>query len=193
VVQDPQTRCGYPEAVLKEKWPLTFRYLARFKEQLLSRALYRKYHQQSGHPFYSQFNISSETFSRHKVVWKRMSNDLTAAVISRSKGPLGYKTVVPLETTALIATESNDEAHYLCAVLNSRPIRAFVKSFSSAGRGFGTPSVISHIRIPRFDERDGLHHRLASLSKTLHKMTARHRTHGAAALEAELDEIAHRI
>ncbi len=81
VVQDPATRCGYAEALMRRKWPRALEYLEQFREELLARALYRKYHQEAGRPFYSQFNIAPETFSPFKVVWKRMSNDLSAAVL----------------------------------------------------------------------------------------------------------------
>jgi SAM-dependent methyltransferase len=168
LAQDPDTRCGYGEDVMRGRWPKSLEYLERFREELLSRALYRKYHSQAARPFYSQFNVSRETFAPFKVVWKRMASDLAAAVISEWQGPLGTRLLVPLETTAFIGARSAEEAHYLCAVLNSEPVRAFVKSFSSAGRGFGTPFVVSKIRIPSFQPACALHRRLAELSRALH-------------------------
>jgi SAM-dependent methyltransferase len=168
VVQDPVTRRGYPEAILQQRWPRAFAYLEQFREELLRRALYRKYHQEAGHPFYSQFNIAPQTFAPFKVVWKRMAADLAATVVSEWDGPLGRKPLLPLETTAFIGTQDPLEAHYLCAIMNSEPVRSFVKSFSSAGRGFGTPYVASRIRIPPFDAADQRHRRLAELSQALH-------------------------
>ncbi len=168
VVQDPATRRGYPEAVMQQRWPRAFAYLEQFREELLRRALYRKYHQEAGHPFYSQFNIAPQTFAPFKVVWKRMAADLAAAVVSEWDGPLGRKPLLPLETTAFIGTQDPMEAHYLCAIMNSEPVGSFVKSFSSAGRGFGTPYVASRIRIPLFNPADQGHRRLAELSQTLH-------------------------
>lgn len=181
-VQDPNTRCGYAETLMERKWPRVLDYLRQFREELLARALYRKYHQEAGRPFYSQFNIAPETFSPFKVVWKRMSNDLSAAVISDWDGPLGKKPLLPLETTAFIGTGNRHEAHYLCAVLNSQPARSFVKSFSAAGRGFGTPFVIGQIRIPKYDESNRLHRELAEASEALHK-------DGSCGREAEIDAL----
>jgi hypothetical protein len=103
-----------------------------------------------------------------KVVWRRMARDLAAAVISEWEGPLGRKSLIPLETTAFIGVETAGEAHYLCALLNSGVVRAFVKSFSAAGRGFGTPSAIGQIAIPRFDPADCRHRALAEASRALH-------------------------
>ncbi len=153
---------------MQQKWPRALAYLEQFREELLARALYRKYHREAGRPFYSQFNIAPETFSPFKVVWKRMSNDLSAAVVSQWEGPLGRKPLLPLETTAFVATATEQEAHYLCAVLNSEPVRSFVKSFSPAGRGFGTPFVIGQIRIPEYDGNNPLHYELVRTSEALH-------------------------
>ncbi|MBI3618931.1 hypothetical protein HY213_02760, partial [Candidatus Peregrinibacteria bacterium] len=71
---------------------------------------------------------------------------------------------------ALIATDGEDESHFLCAIINSGKVRDFIKSYSSAGRGFGTPSVIQHVGIPKFDPKNELHVKLAGLSKELHEL-----------------------
>jgi hypothetical protein len=172
VVQDPETRRGYDETAMRVKWPRTLEYLRQFREILLARALYRKYHREQDHPFWSQFNVAPETFARHKVVWKRMSNDLCAAVFSDWAGPLGRKTVVPLETTSFLAASGEDEAHYLCAVLNSPPVREFVRSFSAAGRGFGTPTILRHIGIPQFNPANEAHQALAASSRARREVSA---------------------
>jgi hypothetical protein len=178
IVQDPIKRFGHPQDLMEKQYPRTFDYLNRFREALLARALYRKYHLEAGHPFYSQFNVARETFAPFKVVWKRMTTDLTAAVISPP--PL------PLETTAFIGTDCAEEAHYLCAVLNSGPVRTYVKSFSSAGRGFGTPYVVNRIRIPKFDCSNPLHRRLAEASQALHQAANDE-------LEGEIDDWAQQL
>ncbi len=184
LVQDPSARRGYAETLMEERWPKALGYLQSFRDELLLRALYRKYHEEAGNPFYSQFNIAAETFSPFKVVWKRMSNDLVAAVISDWDGPLGRKRMIPLETTTFIPTENAAEAHYLCAVLNSCPVRDFVKSFSSAGRGFGTPSVIRHLKLPRFDADNPVHQELAEISEEQHSLGA-----DGAACHARLEKL----
>jgi hypothetical protein len=183
IVQDPATRAGFPESVLNERWPAAGAYLTGFRGILLQRALYRKYHQEARRPYYSQFNVGPEMAAPFKVVWRRMARDLTAAVVSDWEGPLGRKRIVPLETTAFIGVETEDEAHYLCALLNSGPAQAFVKSFSAAGRGFGTPSAIGQIAMPRFDRSDARHRALAEASRQLH-------AGACAAAEASLDRAA---
>jgi hypothetical protein len=193
ISQDPKRRIGYSETLMKQKWPKTYGYLLRFREFLISQAAYKKYHEDQGNPFYSQYNISDYTFARYKVIWKQMSNDLIASVISQSETPIGYKTTVPLHTTALISTDNESEAHYLCAIINSKPVRAFIKSFSSAGRGFGTPSVMTHVGIPKFDPRNPLHQKLADASKQCHQLKKEGRDEEISNIEKNTNELIQNI
>lgn len=187
IVQDTKKRHGYSERSMKAKWPRTFTYLSGFKKELLSRAAYKKYHADTDSPFYSQYNIADYTFARYKVVWKRMANDLVAAVIEQDKTKFGWKIVIPTDTTSLFATQKESEAHYLCAILNSLPVRKFIKSYSSAGRGFGAPSVMEHVGIPKFNPKDENHIRLSGLSKKLHRLRAEGKEAGMGKLEDEVN------
>jgi hypothetical protein len=187
IVQDPIKRYGIPEEVMKKKWPRTFQYLVPFKDVLIQRASFKKYHEPEGHPFYSQYNIGEYSFSKYRVIWKRMSNDIFAAVASQAKTAFGYKTIIPTDTTAFFAVADESEAHFLCAIINSESVRDFIKSYSSAGRGFGTPSVMNHIAIPKYDPNDPVHARLSSLSKKLHELKARGTETGIVDLEKEVN------
>ncbi|MCI0453995.1 MAG: N-6 DNA methylase [Candidatus Dadabacteria bacterium] len=189
VTQDPIKRTGYPDTMMKSRWPRTYGYLSRFKQELLDRAAYKKYHADVNNPFYSQYNIADYSFTRYKVVWKRMAGDLIAAVISQYKTPFGYKTVVSTDTTSLFATDNESEAHYLCAIINSLPVREFIKSFSSAGRGFGAPSVMNHVGIPKFNPKNELHQKLAKISKTLHELKVKGEEEHITELEKENDNL----
>jgi hypothetical protein len=193
VTQDPKTRSGYAEEIMKSKWPRTFGYVVRFKHHLVSRALYRKFHAEAGATFYSQYGISDYSFSRHKVVWKRMANDIVAAVISQHRTPFGYKTIIPTDTTSIFAAENETEAHYLCAIINSTPVREFIKSYSSAGRGFGAPSVMNHVGIPKFDPKNKLHQKLAQLSKDLHDLKSKNKLDEVPPLEREVDLLVYKL
>jgi hypothetical protein len=188
VTQEPKKRVGYNETIMKREWPRTFSYLGLFKKELLSRAAYKKYHADKDNPFYSQYNVADYTFARYKVVWKRMANDLVAAVISQEKTKFGWKKVIPTDTTSLIAIENEDEAHYVCAILNSIVVRRFIKSYSSAGRGFGAPSVMEHVGIPMFDKGNALHKRLSELSKVLHRLREKCKKEDIQRSEEELEK-----
>jgi hypothetical protein len=187
ITQDKNTRKGFAESEMRSRWPRTFGYLTIFKNNLLNRASYKKYHRDVGNSFFSQYNIADYTFANYKVVWKRMSNDLFAAVITQFKTPFGFKTIIPTDTTSSIATDNEEEAHYICAIINSTPVREFIKSFSSAGRGFGAPSIMKYICIPKFDPKNNLHNRLSELSLTLHKLKSEDAVDEIADLERNLD------
>ena len=194
VVQDPKTRRGHPEALIKKNYPRTYGYLLRFRDILLSRPLYKKYHEQIKAPFYSQFNISEETFSNYKVVWKAMSNDIYAGVISQFKiKDIGFIAGIPLHTTSFFATNNEPEAHFLCAVINSKPVRDFIKSFSSAGRGFGTPSVMEHVGIPKYDPKNEVHQKLANISKKCHQLKNEEREEDIIKLGININEMVLKI
>ncbi len=168
--QDPATRKPFPEEVMKSNWPRTFSYLTRFRDILLSRGSNTIRQLAERTAFYAMFGISSATVENYKVVWKRMSNDLYAAVITQSKTLLDYKTIIPTDTTSFFSTNHEPEAHYLCAIVNSNPVRDFIKSFSSAGRGFGAPSVMQYIGISKFDPDNALHNELAKISQKCHQL-----------------------
>ena len=180
---------GYPEEVLKKKWPLAFSYLLRFKNKLLRRASYKRFHAKANAPFYSQYNVGFYTFERYKVVWKRMSNDIYASVISQIKTPFGYKQIIPLNTTTFFPTNNESEAHYLCAIINSTPVREFIKSFSSPGRGFGTPSVMKYVGIPKFDPKNRIHQKLSELSKKCHILKSEGKDNKIKDCEKEIDRL----
>jgi len=188
--QDPQKREPYPEHQMKSKWPRTYGYLTRFKDILLSRGskTVRQFAERTA--FYAMYGIGPYTVARYKVVWKRMAGDILAAVIFQYKTQFGYKTVISTDTTSLFATDNESEAHYLCAIINSLPVREFIKSFSSAGRGFGAPSVMNHVGIPKFDPKNELHQKLAKTSKTLHELKTKGKEEDIDQLEKENDNLA---
>jgi hypothetical protein len=193
LTQDPLVREPYQEEMMKRNWPRTYGYLTRFRDVLLSRASKPLQQLAERTAFYAVFGVANYTVERYKVVWKRMTSDLIASVISQFKTPFGFKTIIPLETTALIATNNEAEAHYLCAIINASPVREFIKSFSSAGRGFGTPSVMSHVGIPKFDPENELHQKLARLSKALHALKAENKLDEVTRLEKEVDAFAYKL
>lgn len=116
-----------------------------------------------------------------------MSNDITAAVISQHKTPFGYKMIIPSDTTSLFAAEDESEAHYLCALINSPLVREFIRTFSSAGRGFGAPSVMKHLAIPQYDPKDKTHIRLSEFSRELHRLKEKRDDRELSNLEKELE------
>ncbi|MCS7306514.1 MAG: hypothetical protein NZ602_15565 [Thermoguttaceae bacterium] len=193
MTQDPQKRQPYPETQMKSNWPKTFSYLIKFKKILLSRSSKSIRDLMNRTAFYAMFGIGPYTISPYKVAWKFMSNDIFASVISQHKTVFGYKTVIPTKTVAIFSTDTESEAHYLCAIINSKPVRDFIKSFSSAGRGFGTPSVMEHVGIPKFNPKNPLHLKLAEISKKCHQLKAEGKEKEIEKLEKENDELVKKL
>jgi hypothetical protein len=52
-------------------------------------------------------------------------------------------------------------------------IKNFISSFSAAGRGFGTPSVMENLGIPKYDSDNKIHRKLAQLSEEAHNRVKR--------------------
>ena len=194
LTQDPTTSKPIPESVMKSDQPRTYAYLTQFRKILLERKSSVVRNMAEKHGFYAVFGVAEYTVAPYKVLWKQMSNDLCSVVVSQHKDQLGYKTVIPLHTVGLIATENEDEAHFICAILNSQSVREFIKSYSSAGRGFGTPSVMQYVGIPKFDPKNELHVKLSKLSKELHEMVAEENTKSKfEKKEKEVDAIVEKI
>jgi hypothetical protein len=180
LVQDPATRRGLDLAQLQTRCPQTYAYLRGFRALLERRAAYRRY--QGAGPFYAMYNVGPYTVAPWKVVWRRMDRRLRAAVAGQCEVPrAGLRPIVPQETCVLVAVDSAEEAHYLCALLNSS-LSAFLAQSSSVdgGKGFGTPGMLDHLGLRRFDPADPRHAALAQCSQ---------RAHAAAAQGADLDAI----
>ncbi|MGA2068287.1 MAG: N-6 DNA methylase [Thermoguttaceae bacterium] len=169
LAQDPATRTGLDPAWLQRQLPRTYAYLQRFEPLLIRRAAYRRYQAQK--PFYSMYNVGPYTVAPIKVIWRRMDRRIRAAVIEPLDDPwLGPRPVVPQETCVLVACASADEAHYLCAVLNSSLVGNLVAGHSVAGgKGFGTPGILDVLPIRAFDAQNPLHAALAACSRQAHQ------------------------
>jgi type I restriction-modification system DNA methylase subunit len=183
----------FEEAQLKKNYPRTYTYLTRFKNILLNINAKSTKRIREQKAFYAMFGIDKNTFSNFKVVWGYMGNDILASVITSIKTPFTYKITIPLYTTCFYPTNNLNEAHYLCAIINSNPVRNFIKSFSSAGRGFGTPSVMEHIGIPKFDPKNKVHKKLSEISKSCHKIKVDNKEEEIKKLEKELDELVKKL
>jgi len=62
----------------------------------------------------------------------------------------------------------------VCAILNSVMVRFCVRYYSSAGRGFGAPSVVKHFGIPEYEKGNECHRRISELSKRAQGLAKRY-------------------
>jgi hypothetical protein len=146
---------------MRRLFPQAFAYLQRFESMLRQRPAYQRYFKPDA-PFYSLFNIGDYTFAPWKVVWREQALPFTAAVVGSAFG----KIVVPDHKLMLVPLESEAEACYLCAVLNSLPVSAAVAAYTIETQI--DTHVLDHIAVPRFDRTQPVHRALASASRRAH-------------------------
>jgi len=170
VPQNPKNQKPYSEDWMLQNAPFTYAYLKQFEKILLSRGSRVLKELADKTEFYAIFGVGEYTFAKYRVTWKRMAAKMSAVVLSSIRTDFGTRPVISTETTAFFAVDNKDEAHYLCAVLNSEIVNGFIKSFSAAGRGFGTPSIMNNFAIPRFDNSNKIHKKLADLSEKAHNL-----------------------
>ncbi len=146
--------------------PRTFAFLSEFRTILEQRSSYRRF--QKGKPFWSIWSTGDYTFAPYKVVWKEMSgNAFVAAYVGSSDFCGQSKVVVPDHKVYFIPIQSEDEAAYLTAFLNSRMVAHVIQAYSSA-LSLGT-SVTDYLNIPAFDERNEIMLRMAQMAKRFHQ------------------------
>ena len=174
LAQDVDTRTGIDEALMRRNHPKTYGYLKEFETVLRRRRSSSLRTLMQRGAFYSMFAIGPYTLASVKVVWRRMDRRINAAVVSEVDDRyLGKRPVIPQETCAFIVCETLNEAHYLCAMLNSSVINFITKSHSvEGGKGFGTPSMLDFLPIKRFQETELIHSELAELSREAHRLAA---------------------
>jgi SAM-dependent methyltransferase len=183
MVQDPAQGRGYSEKWLSATYPRTYGYLKRFEMELRSRSGYRRYFREDA-PFYSMFNVGNHTFAPYKIVWREQAAGLTVAVVE----PCETRAVVPDHKLMLVAFDTRDEAHYLCAMLNSVPARFVVASYGVTIQM--NTHVLENVRVPRYDAALSVHGELSALSQQAHAATAAGETERVREIEAEIDRLA---
>jgi hypothetical protein len=173
------------ESLLRQKFPDTFGYLKEFEKSLRARSGYRKFFRPGIDPFYSVYNVGDYTFSKFKVLWREVANDLRAAV---SDG--GNVIVIPDHTLVSVATESSDEAHYLCGMLNTSLSNYIVTNYVA---GHPAPHILKYIRIERYRRDNPEHRQIVALSRECHRATAESEYEVVQDLEKQVDEVAAKI
>ncbi|NPV69868.1 MAG: N-6 DNA methylase [Firmicutes bacterium] len=119
-------------------------------------------------PFYAIYDVGPYTFAPYKVVWAELAGSLQAAVISSAEVPFGggRKPIVPDHKVYFAAFYDEDHAHYVCALLNSKPVRTFVDSLTIK---LQVGTLFRHVRLPAYDAGCHEHLELAAASKAAHE------------------------
>jgi hypothetical protein len=189
LAQDPATRTGIPEAEMRLKHPKTFAYLEHFRGQLRKRASTSVRALMEKGAFYSMFAVGPYTVAPWKVMWPEVGETVRAGVSGPDPASPG-KPALPDHTIVAVSCETREEAHFICALLNSAPAQAAITGYVVL---HPSPHVLEHIRIPRFSRKNTTHVSLAALSEECHAATARGAADAVRALESEIDNAAARL
>jgi hypothetical protein len=123
--------------------------------------------------------VNQNPNSRYKVLYVASSTFMTSCVLHSTEPYIINLEEVEFDIIGFIAesttyyfdTESEEEAHYLCAILNSRFLDQLIKPSQTKGK-FGPRDI--HKRplsfpIPKFDPQSQEHIELSNLSKQSHE------------------------
>jgi len=155
------------EAELKNKYPRTYTYLSMFRRELLQRTS-RWF---KNRPFYTVFGLGEYTFKPYKVVWSAIGYPPEFAVSSIVEDVfLGKKVLIPDNTIGSIPVDSEDETHFLCALLNSSYIKSVIAHKSTKSKWGLSIELVKQLPLPRFDPRDDQHEILSSLAKKARRL-----------------------
>jgi len=188
-MQDPATRIGHDEATVRSRFPLTYRYLDSFRDALLARkSKYIRGMTRKG-AFYSMINVSPAIYAPYKVIWNRMGSRINACVASTVDDEwLGTKTVIPDDVLAYIPVNDVNEAHYICAVMNSSITRFLLEAIAGGSKSFGTPTIVKDtIRIGKYSQDNPLHVQLARKSREAHDLVKDGKSDGM--VDQEIDTL----
>lgn len=181
-----------PEQILMQSFPKTYSYFKTFERDLRARKNYIQYFDTTKAPFWSMFNVGPYTFAPYRVGWRYIDSDFRCAVISNFESPeIGRKTAVADGKIVIIPFERKNEAHFVCAVLNSSIVRHIVKQYAVSTQI--ATHVTEFVRIPSFLAKEDIHSRLSSLSIECHSAASKGDFQSLLKLEREIDKCAARI
>ena len=152
----------FGDETLPKTRPRTYRFFRKFRTILEQRSSYRRF--QQGKCYWSIWSTGDYTFAPYKVVWKEMSGSGFVAAYVGSNDFLGTaKIVIPDHKVYFVPLQSEEEAAYLTAFLNSRMVTSAINAYSSA-LSLGT-SVTDYLNIPQFDNKNKIMVEMSQMAK----------------------------
>lgn len=125
-----------------------------------------------GKEFYALSKLGKYTYGKNAVTF-RDNTKLVAAVVETTKTPWG-ESVMPVcaKHSPYISMDkkgrfiSEDEAHYLCGILNTDVVQEYYR-FTFSERSY---SIDFNIKMPLYDSKNKYQKRIAALSKKAHQV-----------------------
>jgi SAM-dependent methyltransferase len=184
MAQDPKTRCGIAVETMEKKYKKAHSYLSNFEMILKTRPAYRRYFRETD-PYWSMFNVGPYSFSPWKVVWRYIATEMTSCAI----GPTNHGKPVIADCKLMIcAVDSQDEAYFLAAALNSAPANLVVQSYAVSTQI--STHVLDNVGIPEYSSSHKVHARLVELSQAAHKAAENEDTSELKKIEDDIDRTA---
>ena len=185
----PQKHSGEKnESIIRTKYPKTYHYLHRFKEELNDRS--SDWFKMPNIPFYSIFGIGPYSFGAYKIVWSCMGYSPKFVVVSNVKNKfIGTKKIMPDNTIGSISVNTSVEAHYVCSILNSKIVTTMFDNRSSKSKWGISITMVADIPIPAFDKHNLDHLKLSTLSKDAHSSNCT----SLSIIEKKIDDLCNKV
>lgn len=178
VPHDSDNLYGISEEQLCIKAPATYDWLSFYYKGLLdSRIQNGKFFNKEIHPFYRLDNVGKYTFSKWKVLWKEQSGTMSAVVVGSYYKSLGEpdsklfkedKTIVVDSKVLMLEVSSEEEAHYVCGIINAPIVREVIDGYAiQTNRG---TDVLKYLSIPKFDANNIIHFKISINSRKIHEI-----------------------
>ena len=137
-----QRKIGESTSHIKEKFPKTYEYLKKYKENFKNRksSIYKN------SPEFSMFGIGDYSFSKYKIVISGFYKEPVFKVVSDEKP------IMVDDTCYFLPFEDKDVADAVCDILNSSEVQSFLKSIADldAKRPF-IKKVLSRIEFSKLN------------------------------------------
>lgn len=190
IPHDSKTWRTIPPEIMERKYRESLRYLEQHRKMLERRALYAG---AKGRPFYTIFEISTEKVGSWMVAYKDIATELTACVLPPKIQTELHEKARPLiidHSVYYLRVGNEAEAHYIAAMLNSTPLRAYTYCLArpkggAPFRGF-LQWVVGASPIPPYEVSDKDKEKLRELSVSAHRETNPSRRLG---MQEKIDEI----
>lgn len=178
------------ESEIKIKYPKTYSYLLKFKNNLLERA--SKWFKGEGKPFYTLFGIGEYTFKPYKVVWSSIGYLHAFAVADTIDDPIiGKKSPIPDNTISYLSFNDITEAHYVCGILNSNLIKEVFSRRSTKSKWGISIGMVRNLPIPKFDVTNKIHKEISKLSLIAHNNKAKKQS--VTEIEQKIEKLVEKI
>ncbi|QYA34132.1 hypothetical protein [Macrococcoides caseolyticum] len=158
-----------PSSELMTTAPNLVKYYSNIKEDIIKTEYNSKVQGKKGE-FYSLTRVGTYTFSPYKVIFRNNTKWVAAVVENiptiwgEGKPPLLLDHACSISQNILGENITIDEAHYICAIMNSSIVNEYIIG-SSDKRSFKTDLPLNIIK---YNPNDAIHSKLSALSKKAH-------------------------